>query len=147
LRARSRARGWALQILYAWEMRDRSRSLADVLAEFVADRRIAEGSRDYLFRLVLATAEHLDAVDRALGECLTNWRLDRLSVIDRSILRLGATEILFLQDVPPRVSIQEGILLAEKYGTADSPRFVNGVLDALMRQTHAHGAAPHGETR
>jgi N utilization substance protein B len=128
-------------------MRDRNPALAEVLADFVTDRRVGESSRDYLFRLVLAVAEHIDAVDRALGECLTNWRLDRLSVIDRSILRLGATDILFLQDVPPRVSIQEGILLAEKYGTADSPRFINGVLDALMRQSLAHGTAPQGETR
>jgi transcription antitermination protein NusB len=147
VRARSRARGWALQILYAWEMRDRSRALSEILAEFVADRRIAEGSREYLFRLVLATAEHLDAVDRALDVCLTNWRLDRLSVIDRSILRLGATEILYLADVPPRVSIQEGILLAEKYGTAESPRFINGVLDALMRQPEARDVAVRGEIR
>jgi len=145
MRARSRARGWALQILYAWEMRARNTPLVEVLADFVSDRRVGEKSRDYLFRLIAAVSEHLEGVDQALGECLTNWRLDRLSVIDRSILRLGATEILYLRDVPPRVSIQEGILLGEKYGTTESPRFINGVLDALMRLVLARSDAPQGE--
>jgi len=140
VRDRSRARGWALQILYAWEMRGTARPLPDVLADFAGERRIAERSRDYLFRLVLTVHDHLADIDRALDACLTNWRLERLSVVDRAILRLGAAEILFLNDVPPRVSIQEAIALAEKYGTLDSPRFVNGVLDALMRGT---GPEPH----
>jgi transcription antitermination protein NusB len=69
-----------------------------------------------------------------LERSLTNWRLERLSVIDRNILRIGAAELLKLPDVPSRVAIREAILLAEKYGTHESPRFVNGVLDALMRQ-------------
>lgn len=139
MRDRSRARGWALQILYAWEMRGTDRPLPDVLAEFASERRIAEPSRDYLFRLVLTVHDHRDEIDRDLGACLTNWRLERLSVIDRAILRLGAAEMLYLEDVPPRVSIQEAIALAEKYGTHESPRFVNGVLDALM-----HGKAGGG---
>ena len=95
--------------------------------------RIAPGRRTYLARLVRAVAEHRAEIDRALQQALTNWRLERLSAIDRNILRLAAAEILFLEDVPAPVSIQEAIRLAEKYGTTESPRFVNGVLDALMR--------------
>lgn len=137
MRERSRARGWALQILYAWEMRGGDREIGDVLTEFMADRRIGESSRAYLFRLIHAVAEHRADIDRAIRRNLTNWRLERVSVIDRNILRLAAAELLYLDDVPPRVSIQEAILLAEKYGTDESPRFVNGVLDALMREAHA----------
>lgn len=145
MRDRSRARGWALQILYAWEMRGVDRPLPEVLAEFAAERRIAEASRDYLFRLILTVHDHLGSIDRELGTCLTNWRIERLSVIDRAILRLGAAELLYLGDVPPRVSIQEAIVLAEKYGTHESPRFVNGVLDALMHHAadmEANGGSP-----
>jgi N utilization substance protein B len=145
MRDRSRARGWALQILYAWEMRGADLPLPEVLAEFAAERRIAETSRDYLFRLVLTVHDHLDSIDRELGSCLTNWRIDRLSVIDRAILRLGAAELLYLGDVPARVSIQEAIVLAEKYGTHESPRFVNGVLDALMHRAadrESNGGSP-----
>jgi N utilization substance protein B len=135
VRARSRARGWALQILYAWETRGREPEIRDVLAGFMADRRIAEASREYLFRVLDAVGEHLDEIDRALHDAITNWRMERLSVVDRNVLRIGAAELLFLDDVPPAVSIQEAIVLAEKYGTDESPRFVNGVLDALMRQS------------
>ena len=140
MRARSRARGWALQILYAWEMRGREREIRDVLADFMADRRIGEASREYLFRLLHVVEEHTTEIDSALHDAITNWRMERLSVIDRNVMRIGAAELLYLDDVPPAVSIQEAILLAEKYGTDESPRFVNGVLDALMRQTRASGA-------
>jgi N utilization substance protein B len=126
-------------------MRSESRDIADVLASFMSDRRIAEASREYLFRLLDSISENLAAIDRALEENLTNWRLERLSVIDRNVLRVGAAELLYINDVPPRVAIQEAILLAEKYGTEESPRFVNGVLDALMRRTR--GAAARGEPR
>jgi N utilization substance protein B len=144
VRARSRARSWALQVLYAWEMRG-GRDIMDVLADFMTDRHIAEACREYLFRLLHAVGDNLPAIDRALNENLTNWRLDRLSVIDRNTLRIGAAELLYLLDVPPAASIQEAIMLAEKYGTADSPRFVNGVLDALMRRARVGTA--RGEAR
>ena len=145
MRARSRARGWALQILYAWEMRGREREIRDVLADFMADRRIGEASREYLFRLLHAVEEHIADIDSALHDAITNWRMERLSVIDRNVLRIGAAELLYLDDVPSAVSIQEAIVLAEKYGTDESPRFVNGVLDALMRQTR--GSAARGGRR
>jgi transcription antitermination factor NusB len=79
--------------------------------------------------------DHLPEVDRWVQNSLENWRLERLSVMDRSILRISATELLYLEDIPPKVSIQEGIHLAEAYGGRDSPRFVNGVLDALFKRS------------
>lgn len=136
-RVRSRARGWALQVLYASESRGTPAPPDAVLEEFLVERRIAPASRPYLRSIVGAVAEHGAEIDRAIEGALTNWRLERLSAIDRTILRIGAAELLFGDDVPARVAIQEGIILAEKYGTAESPRFVNGVLDALAR---AHGA-------
>ena len=79
--------------------------------------------------------DHLPDVDRTLQSALVNWRLDRLSVMDRSILRLATAELAYMDDIPPKVSIQEGIHLAEAYGGKDSPRFVNGVLDALYKRS------------
>src|SRR5690606_14797062 len=105
-----------------------------ILAEFEEERRVSRASREYLETLVRTVAEHIDEIDRADEEALTNWRLERLSDIDRNNLRLAAAEMLYLEDVQPRVSIQEGIVLAEKYWTADSPRFVNGELDALLHR-------------
>ncbi len=134
MRKRSRARAWALQVLYAWEMREPSLPILQVLTDFLADRHIAMGSQAYLAAVLEVISEHLPAIDDALEQALDNWRLQRLSSIDRNVLRIGAAELLFIEDVPAPVSIQEAIVLAEKFGTADSPRFVNGVLDGVMRR-------------
>ena len=133
MRARSKARGWALQVLYAWESRGHEISPRKVLADFEEERQIAPESKIYLRTLVDDVANNRDNIDRELEHSLTNWRLERLSVIDRNILRLAAAEMLYQKDVPPAVAIQEAITLAEKYGTNESPRFVNGVLDALRK--------------
>ncbi|MGH7475017.1 MAG: transcription antitermination factor NusB [Longimicrobiales bacterium] len=137
MRARTRARGWALQILYAWETRGMQESIDAVHADFIHERRIAPESRSYLGELLRQVEQHRSEIDLTVQSALTNWRLERLAVIDRNVLRLGAAEILFIPDVPPRVTIQEAIHLAEKYGTPESPRFVNGVLDALMRRARS----------
>ncbi|MFW5947454.1 MAG: transcription antitermination factor NusB [Gemmatimonadota bacterium] len=133
MRHRSRARAWALRTLYAWEARDGT-PLEGVLEEFLTGRRVAAERRAYLRRLVGTVAEHRDAIDAALQESIRNWRVERLSVIDRNVLRIGAAELMYFRDIPPRVTIREALRLAERYGTDQSPRFVNGVLDALMRR-------------
>ena len=133
MRARSKARGWALQVLYAWESRGLEMSPKTILHDFETERTISDESRDYMRVLVNHVADHREQIDREVEHSLTNWRLERLSVIDRNILRLAAAEMMFEQEVPAPVAIQEAIMLAEKYGTYESPRFVNGVLDALRK--------------
>lgn len=132
-RKRSRARGWALQVLYAWEVRGERDRLPDLLGEFISRRRIGAEAQEYLETLITTLDLYLEPIDEAIAASLLNWRLERLSIIDRSILRLAGAEMLHLA-IPPRVVIQEAIQLAEKYGTSESPRFINGVLDALMRR-------------
>lgn len=78
--------------------------------------------------------KHGPSVDVHLQGALDNWSLDRLSSIDRAVLRIGAVELLERPEVPPKVAIQEAIRLAEMYGGDESPRFVNGVLDALFKE-------------
>lgn len=129
---RSRARSWALQVLYAWESRGGTSPL-ETLREFERERRIRTAVLPYLRRLVQLVAEHRDTLDHEISEGLTNWRLERLSAIDRNILRLAAAELRHAPDVPPKVAVKEALRLADRYGTTESPRFVNGVLDALMR--------------
>ena len=130
---RMRARTWVLHILYQWESTDPRRPLADVMEETLARRRVATGRVPLVRRHVAAVSEHMEDVDRALLEAMDNWRLERLSRVDRAILRLAVAEMLYLDDVPPKVGIQEGVRLAGQYGGHDSPRFVNGVLDAVLR--------------
>jgi N utilization substance protein B len=130
---RTRARAWALQVQYRWESAGMEGALLDALAETVATRRISARRLPYVRRVLALLDEHLDEVDRALRGAVENWRLERLSTLDRAVLRLAAAEMLYLEEVPPKVSIQEAIRLAEQYGGPDSPRFVNGVLDALYK--------------
>jgi transcription antitermination protein NusB len=140
--SRSRARGWALQALYAWEQRGGGAEMGmPVLQELFANLRVSPTNRPYAEILVRLVATNLDRIDETILASLTNWRLERLSVIDRAILRLGTAEMMFVDDVPPRMCIREMVQLAEKYGTADSPRFVNGVLDAVMRRVAPGEAA------
>ena len=132
---RTRARAWALQIHYRWEVGDKSGTLAQTLEDTVTTRRIAPARLPYIRRLLTALDEHGPEVDAVLSEALDNWRIGRLSFLDRAVLRIAAVEITHFDDVPPKVSIQEAVRLAEGYGGADSPRFVNGVLDAVYKRT------------
>jgi transcription antitermination protein NusB len=143
---RSRARGWALQILYAWEIRGERDRMSVVMHEFLAERTVSSEAREYMETLITAVDMYLESIDRTLDQYLHNWRLERLAIIDRNVLRLAAAEMLHLA-IPPRVAIQEAVQLAEKYGANESPRFVNGVLDALMRGAVGEGAGRPGDRR
>ncbi len=134
MRDRTKAREWALLVLYAWESRGPDAELEAILQDFLTRRRIGSESRVYLRRLIDAVQEDMGALDAEIQRSVANWRLERVAVVDRNILRIAATEMMRFEDIPPRVSIQEALGLAEKYGADQSPRFVNGVLDGLMRQ-------------
>jgi transcription antitermination protein NusB len=131
---RTRARAWALQVHYGWESSGRNGSLRDALVQLLGNRRISPRRLPYVRQLLGLVDEHLPELDRRLHDALENWRLERLAAIDRGVLRIAAAELLYVDEVPPKVTIQEGIRLAEQYGGPDSPRFVNGVLDALYKR-------------
>ena len=131
---RTRARGWALQVHYHWDVGNEGRTLSDALEEVMSTRRIAPSRVPYLTRLITELHDHGAEVNDLLSAALDNWRLERLALLDRGVLRIAAIEISRFEDIPPKVSIQEAVRLAERYGGADSPGFVNGVLDALYKQ-------------
>jgi N utilization substance protein B len=131
-RTETRARSRALQALYAWDMRDQPN--LERIAERVWDE-LAVGPEE---RRVAAVLIHVIAarqaeIDRSLADVTENWRMERLGAIERSVLRLAAAE-LTIGETPPRVVLQESIRLAERYGSPQSAKFVNGVLDALARK-------------
>jgi N utilization substance protein B len=130
MKRRSKARALALQALYAWEMRE-GEGLPETAARLLAERETAQETKDFARRLLSALAERQIEIDALLAESTTNWELHRLSVVDRNVLRLATCELLAFPDVPFRVVIDEAVNLARRYGGEDSPRFVNGVLDAL----------------
>jgi N utilization substance protein B len=142
VRNRTRARGWALQALYAWEQRGGTPEMAiPILHELFANLRVSPDNRPYAEILVRLVGNNVERIDATIVESLTNWRLERLAVVDRAILRLGTGEMMFVDDVPARLVIREMVQLAEKYGTHESARFVNGVLDAVMRRVAPGEAA------
>lgn len=132
MRVESRARARALQAVYAWDLRG-EQDLERVATQMWDDLAVSPDERKIAGLLLRTMEEHQVSLDTQLAEVTTNWRLERLGVIDRSVLRLAAAE-LQRGETPPRVIIREAIRLAERYGTPDSARFVNGVLDALARK-------------
>jgi N utilization substance protein B len=132
MRIETRARARALQALYAWEMRG-GKNLDRIATEVWDDLAVAPEERRLASLLVREVARGGDALDKRLGDLTTNWRLERVGAIERSVLRLGAAELI-KGETPPRIAIQEAVRLAERFGTSASAKFVNGVLDALARQ-------------
>lgn len=132
MRVETRARARALQALYAWDIRG-SHDLDRVATTIWDDLGIAPEERRIAGLLVREVQQHGVEIDGDLVEVTTNWRLERLGAIERSVLRAAAAE-LRLGETPARVVIQEAIRLAERYGSEQSARFVNGVLDALARR-------------
>lgn len=135
---RSRARSWVLQLLYAWDLAGDG-GFREHARRSLARRRVSDRYRPYVERLLELLDERMGEVDQVLRESIPNWRLERLAVIDRNVLRIGAVELLHVDDVPGKVAISEAIKLAEKYGSDESPRFVNGVLDAVYRRAGVRG--------
>lgn len=131
-RVETRARARVLQALYAWDLRGETR-LDRVATQIWDDLSVPPDERKLAGLLVRTIVERGKELDDELADVTTNWRLERLSVIDRSVLRLAAAE-LQRGETPPRVVIQEAVRLAERYGTVKSAKFVNGVLDALARR-------------
>ena len=133
-RVETRARARVLQALYAWDLRSEEvRQLEKIATQIWDDLAVPPDERRIAGLLVRTLQQNAGSLDEELAEVTTNWRLDRLSVVDRCVLRLAAAE-LYRGETPPRVVIQEAVRLAERYGSVKSAKFVNGVLDALARR-------------
>jgi transcription antitermination protein NusB len=126
--ARSKARKRAVDVLYAADLRGRDRR--EQLAEEVATGQ--PPVNDYTVRLVEGVAEHAADIDRLIDEHASGWTLQRLPDVDRAILRMATFELLWADDVPDPVVIDEAVELAKQLSTDDSPGFVNGVLGGIL---------------
>lgn len=138
MKERSRSRGWAVQALYAWETRS---GAPEMLVPIMETLPISPRNKFYTSVLIRIVSRNLEEIDHTIRRNLENWTFERLSVIDRNILRVGVAELRYLDDVPPAISIQEMVRLAERFGTPDSPRFVNGVLDAVHHELQKGGSS------
>jgi len=126
---RSRAREVALQLLYEC---DHGQPVeAERVQQFLKRRLQDDELQAFAGRLFAGTLEHRGPIDRRLAEVAENWSVERMAAVDRNILRLGAFELLHETDTPIKVIIDEAIELAKRYGSAESPAFVNGILDKV----------------
>ncbi len=137
--SRRTGRAYALQLLYA---RDGDPG-TDVTGAAVSwadsfDLEVEEGAQIFARDLVAAATEKSTEIDELIVSASKNWRIDRMSRVDRNILRLGACELLAFRDVPTKVVINEAVELAKRFGTAESSAFVNGVLDRIASAAGRH---------
>jgi transcription antitermination protein NusB len=131
---RRKSREFALQMLFEWDVTHQTASRVEQLFWKLA--RAADSTRKFanqLFEGAIAEAELTDKLVQKLSE---NWKLERLAVVDRSILRLAIYELRF-GTAPPKVVIDEALELAKKFSSADSPSFLNGILDAARKTLEA----------
>jgi N utilization substance protein B len=141
---RSRAREVALQLLY---QRDQNPSIAREAVETFARERLRDTAViPFCLALYDGVATHGQEIDRRLGEAAENWKVNRMAAVDRNVLRLGAFELLFTPETPAGAAIDEAIGLDRRYGSADSPAFVNGVLDRLRQAGPAAQPGPADTT-
>jgi N utilization substance protein B len=142
--ARHRSRKRALQVLFEWDMRGES---PDGAIDHFYDTLYSEEQENkpkpdkFMEELVRGTVAHADTIDRQIEAKATNWRLARMPVVDRNILRLAVYELTQNQ-VPPLVIIDEAMALARQFSNDESIAFINGILDAIHKQALASTAPP-----
>ena len=131
--ARRKNRIEALQILFQLDMNQdisTQKALKHFEDFYSLDKKQVE---EFTHRLVMGVTEKLGQIDSVLKQASENWRPDRMAAVDRNALRLGVYEILFCDDIPATVSINEMIELAKQFGSESSPSFINGILDKIMQ--------------
>lgn len=140
---RREGREAAIQFLYQRDLGGAA-EIKD-LAEFYAFRGLSPAARRFSQQLVEGTVKELPKIDTLIQEHAQNYKLERLSAVDRNVLRLAIYEMTSCPDTPPVVAINEAINIAKKYGTEESGRFVNGILDHIKKNVlrPARPAAPN----
>jgi N utilization substance protein B len=127
--SRHQSRERALQILFQYDIHGKPGVWLD---EFWHQCKASDGVRAFAERLVQGVLDHKPDLDALIGRYATNWKVSRMQVVDRNILRLGAYELLWLDDVPAKVTLNEAIELARDFGDEEAAKFVNGILDRIL---------------
>ena len=140
---RTKARECAFQILYQWQISGEPIERGARRASGACARH-ARGARDGRAAGARRRRRRAEALDAEIAEAATHWRIERIAPVDRTILRLGAYELAEEKETPAAVVIDEAVELAKRFGEADSPAFVNGVLDAIRKRVRREAGARRG---
>lgn len=124
----------AMQILFEWDFNNRSQKLAEIMERSIGEFAPGIGEdASFIDGLVRGVTKNMTEIDKTIVKYAPEWPIDKITIIDRNVLRLGVYELTITKDVPPKVAINESIEIAKTYGGESSGRFVNGVLGAIYR--------------
>ena len=132
---RRRAREIALQVLYQREFN----RAEEALALFWNNFEVLKGAMDFSGRIIRGVEQHREDLDRIIERYSSHWKIGRMAHVDRNILRIAVYELLYCDDIPPKVAINEAIDIGKKYGSEDSGAFINGVLDKVKSEERGQG--------
>jgi N utilization substance protein B len=135
---RRRAREVALMLLYALDITHAA--VEEGLAAPWVQAMVPPAVRDFTIALVMGVMAHRGDIDALIQEWSTHWSLERIGLVERNILRLAIYELLFMPDIPPKVTLNEAVEIAKRYGASEAPLFINGILDRI-----AHAVVEHAE--
>jgi len=129
---RRKSREFALQVLYQLDVtkQDGIKAIAQGKEHFSPN----EEKDEFVERIVLGVLGHGHEIDRLIEQYSENWRLERMSIVDRNILRMAIFELLYCEEIPPKVTMNEAVDLGKKYGSEDSGSFINGILDRIQNE-------------
>ncbi|AFM01242.1 MULTISPECIES: transcription antitermination factor NusB [Desulfitobacterium] len=134
--SRRLARETALQVLFQLDMTGENQDLKPTIHKWAEEFAVPEGSIPFAEELVEGTWTHKEVIDENLEKLSEGWSLSRMANVDRNLLRLASYEILFREDIPGRVTINEAIEIAKRYGSEESGKFINGILDKVVESVN-----------
>jgi len=129
---RRKSRELALQMLFQHDLSGNSPEA--IIGSFDELARVRGSARQFAERLFRGTLDHVDEIDDLIRQQADNWRLSRMAVVDRNILRMSLFELRFLKETPPLVIVDEAIEIAKRFGNERSSQFVNGILDGILKR-------------
>ncbi len=140
--ARRKARELALQMLFQHDMSGNSPDM--IISTFEELGKSKANTRQFAEKIFKGTVDHLAGIDEMITAQAENWRLSRMAVVDRNIIRMSVYEFLHENDTPKLVIIDEAIEIAKKFGTQKSSQFINGILDGILKRYNLQGATEKG---
>lgn len=129
----------AMQSLFEWDFKERKEDLKTIVQQHIAEFSPNMEDTSFIFSLAEGVVTNLDEIDKIIVKTAPEWPIDQITLVDRSVLRLGIYELMFLKDVPPKVAINEAVELAKTFGGESSGKFLNGVLGTLYKEVYPEG--------
>ena len=135
MRKRTLAREFALQILYQWEItKDDIEFCLENFWQERAEKELDAELKNFTAKLVKGTVSCLKEIDQKISSYAQNWQLERMALVDRNVMRLGCFELLYCDDIPSKVSINEAVEIAKRFSSPEAGKFVNAILDKIKAE-------------